>query len=656
MPIRPLLRALCALSVTAVLASAALAAPPERSSVLVLTGENETDWRWTSTWIHRVLHGSGKFDVEVTLYPAGALADGYDIERFDAFVLDYAGAPWGEPAESNLLEAVRGGKGLVVLGPAAKAFPGWAEFGDLVGIDWAEEAEPVRSPSRFAVTPTEEAHVLRTRFGEWKDHLDLLQTGARGVRSDSHRVLAVADGGRMPLIVSGDVGEGRVLTTTLGHVPYGNEAGRESQTDVQFQQLLIRAVEWAATGELTGLARDEPNTLTDAQRAEGWRLLFDGTSTSGWSSYQGEGLPEDRWAVEGGALVIRPSSRPDDPLGTGDILAAERFDEFELQLEWRLTAGAEGLESGPGVSVWAGEERSLGPDEEGVDAAAARRVLRPPGEWNHVRIKALQGLVQEWTNGVKVMTLYTDPADFARRLTGDNPGQDPELSQLPLFRIGLQPGGAAVSFRNIMIRQVEPPPPAVDPSSTVDLFAGDSLAGWRWTPIVNENAPNAYTPQPGGLVTSGGNELGYLMHDLEFTSFLLEVDYRYPEANPMKSGVAGLILRATPARELWPRGVEVRVQRKNVGDLRTFWSFPVEAEPRRSHPPFVNALRRDMERRDGQQWNHLEVRLVGGELTVRLNGEVVNAARVLEQEPGSIALRTEGGIVQWRNLRVTPLQ
>jgi hypothetical protein len=73
-----------------------------------------------------------------------------------------------------------------------------------------------------------------------------------------------------------------------------------------------------------------PNTLTAAERAAGWRLLFDGRTTAGWRGFKQAGMPAG-WQVVDGALT-RVS-------GGGDIITTEQFANFELALEWQIAAG-----------------------------------------------------------------------------------------------------------------------------------------------------------------------------------------------------------------------------------------------------------------------------------------------------------------------------
>ncbi len=73
-----------------------------------------------------------------------------------------------------------------------------------------------------------------------------------------------------------------------------------------------------------------PNALSSAEAGAGWRLLFDGTSTSGWRAYDKPDMP-DGWKVVDGALT-----RVDR---AGDIVTVRTYRNFELTLEWKVGPG-----------------------------------------------------------------------------------------------------------------------------------------------------------------------------------------------------------------------------------------------------------------------------------------------------------------------------
>src|SRR5438046_10708927 len=78
----------------------------------------------------------------------------------------------------------------------------------------------------------------------------------------------------------------------------------------------------------TGRATERLNILTPEERAAGWRLLFDGHTTTGWRGWKMDTIPSG-WGVREGALTrVRPPA---------DIITTEKFKNFELTLEWNVS-------------------------------------------------------------------------------------------------------------------------------------------------------------------------------------------------------------------------------------------------------------------------------------------------------------------------------
>src|SRR5688572_27450961 len=80
----------------------------------------------------------------------------------------------------------------------------------------------------------------------------------------------------------------------------------------------------------TVAAERTPNTLTDAERSAGWKLLFDGKTTAGWVGIGKTEFPAKGWSVADGVLLHTKGG------GGGDIVTAEHFENFELSWEWKI--------------------------------------------------------------------------------------------------------------------------------------------------------------------------------------------------------------------------------------------------------------------------------------------------------------------------------
>jgi hypothetical protein len=204
-----------------------------------------------------------------------------------------------------------------------------------------------------------------------------------------------------------------------------------------------------------------PNTLTAAERAAGWRLLFDGRTTGGWRGFRQPSMPSG-WEVADGALT-RTS-------GGGDIITVDQFGDFELALEWRIApAGNSGImyrvseagdatfHTGPEMQVLdnAGHADGRNPLSSagacyGLYAPAAD-VTRPVGSWNEVRIVALGTHVEHWLNGTRIVEYDIGGADWLTRLAS-SPFRDlPAYGRSPRGHIALQDHGDRVAYRSVKI-------------------------------------------------------------------------------------------------------------------------------------------------------------------------------------------------------------
>lgn len=205
------------------------------------------------------------------------------------------------------------------------------------------------------------------------------------------------------------------------------------------------------------------NTLTDAERAEGWRLLFDGQTLDGWRGYMMEGMPAG-WAVVDGELTRVSRAR--------DIITTEKFGDFELSLEWKVDAGGNSgifyrAIEGPEWIYHAAPEMQLLDDARHRDGGspltaagaayglypAPRGVVKPAGEWNTARIVASGKRVEHWLNGVKVVEYEIGSDDWNQRVAASKFAEFPVFAQAMQGHIGLQEHGSRVAFRNIKIRR-----------------------------------------------------------------------------------------------------------------------------------------------------------------------------------------------------------
>lgn len=257
-----------------------------------------------------------------------------------------------------------------------------------------------------------------------------------------------------------------------------NAACRQGKyTDELWQELTGKSLanlndEWIASTKLQLEAKATAglNTLTEAEKNAGWRLLFNGVDFAGWHNFKRDGV-RPGWQVKDGVLVCV------DPHDAGDIVTTDKFGAFELQLEYNIS---EGGNSGimyhvtdEGGAAWA-----TGPEFQLEDNAKAKDPQRcgwlyalyqpendpktgnpldatkPAGEWNQVRLVISPDKCEHWINGVKYFDYVKGSDDFKSRIAKS------KFSKMPLFAkadsgyLALQGDHGQISFRNIKVRSL----------------------------------------------------------------------------------------------------------------------------------------------------------------------------------------------------------
>lgn len=231
-------------------------------------------------------------------------------------------------------------------------------------------------------------------------------------------------------------------------------------------------VEYSTQGLPDGLDV-EPNKLSDEERRENWRLLFDGRSLKGWSGFQRSTIPSG-WRAEDGALTLPkfPGEMPSSE--RGDIRTVETFDDFELRLQWAIAPGGNGgifffVREGVEDRIWkvAPEVQILDDarHEDGVEPSHRAGglydiyppkcdALRPAGEYNDVRLVVQDGHVEHWLNGYRVAQYEIDSADFGSRVAQSKFRDMKEFAKVHRGYLALQDHGDEVRFRSIRIRKL----------------------------------------------------------------------------------------------------------------------------------------------------------------------------------------------------------
>jgi hypothetical protein len=211
---------------------------------------------------------------------------------------------------------------------------------------------------------------------------------------------------------------------------------------------------------------NQHNALTAAERAAGWRLLFDGKTTAGWRGYQMKEMPPE-WKVVDGILMKE--------VGTKDIVTIDSFADFELTLDWKLASGGNsglfyrGTEEYDHI-YWSAAEYQLLDDARARDGRqritaggaahslyeAPAGIIKPADEWNTTRVVANGPHVEYWLNGTKLFEFEMWSEDWNKRVAASKFRTYANFGKAPRGLIALQGDHSGVlSLRNIKIRVIK---------------------------------------------------------------------------------------------------------------------------------------------------------------------------------------------------------
>ncbi len=184
-----------------------------------------------------------------------------------------------------------------------------------------------------------------------------------------------------------------------------------------------------------------------------------------WRGYKDPAWPSG-WKVEYGVL-----SRVG---GGDDLITVEKFADFELELEWKISSGGN---SGVMYRVSTGDKAAYfsGPEFQILDDAAhhdgkvastsagalyalyapSEQAVLPAGEWNHSRIVVRGNHIEHWLNGKQIVSAEIGSEDWQRQLKKSKFADWPKFAKNREGHIALQDHGNPVWYQDIRIRRLQ---------------------------------------------------------------------------------------------------------------------------------------------------------------------------------------------------------
>ena len=212
------------------------------------------------------------------------------------------------------------------------------------------------------------------------------------------------------------------------------------------------------------------NVLTDAEKQEGYKLLFDGTSTTGWRTYKNKAA--DSWSVVDGVLYCKGDTTNKSDM-RADMMTTGMYENFDFSVDWKISP-----KGNSGIIYLASEEFDAaylsGPEYQIIDdknfpekledwqmtgadyamypapAAAPNAV----GEWNTSRIVKNKTHVEHWLNGKKIVEYEMGSADWKKKKAEGKWQDAAGYGMTAKGHIALQDHGSEAWFKNVKIKEL----------------------------------------------------------------------------------------------------------------------------------------------------------------------------------------------------------
>jgi hypothetical protein len=362
------------------------------------------------------------------------------LNQVDAVIFANTTGDLAIPDKDGFIRWVEAGHALIGMHSGSDTFHGYPPFIRALGGEFKTHGAQVQVDA-YNLDP---AHPATKSHGPVYTVFDEIYQFQNFKREEVHGLLTLDKNpntlvpGDYPVAWCKSVGKGKVFYTSLGH-------REDVWSSEAYQKHILGGIRWSLGLEAgSGAPQDNANVLAAKEKAEGFKLLFDGKSMDGWTYRRPDG--NKSWSVQRGILcnVLAPNAHGTDIYSTG------KYKDFIVRYEYQVPPGSNSgfyLRGRYEIQIFDnsnkdGHEKGLNGDIYNV-ASCAIPAVRKAGQWQQVEARMIGNKITVILNGVKVHEDVVVEHGTGSHLDDNVNEPGPIL---------LQGDHGSVAFRNIRIK------------------------------------------------------------------------------------------------------------------------------------------------------------------------------------------------------------